>query len=207
MKCKSCGFDNEGNSKYCSRCGSHLAQLSNKKVYCTECGFENSGRSKYCTECGEELIRISAKTQDTGMSRKAAKRKRKSRVEPIAPTAKKSSFTLYLALFTVAVVGILIVVAMNRKSTPLPQIAASELSLTDSFLEAQILTVATKFRCSCGTCGGTPLEDCSCETAVAERQFIRDKLKAGLEVEKVIAAVNRAYGWMKPEFEKQYGDS
>ncbi|GAB4363686.1 MAG: hypothetical protein Kow0042_01760 [Calditrichia bacterium] len=149
------------------------------------------------------MSRIPVKDAGKRSVKKAGPGRRKKQVEPV----KNRSLGVYLTLFTVAVLGILVVIAMNRKASSPPQIASSELSLVDSFLEAQVLKVASKFRCFCGTCGGTPLEDCSCEAAVAERQFIRDKLKAGLDVEQIIAQVNRTYGWLKPEFESEYGGS
>jgi len=43
-----------------------------------------------------------------------------------------------------------------------------------------------------------------CNTAVEERQFIRNCLQAGQTPEQVIAAVNSTFGWLKPEFATQY---
>ena len=153
------------------------------------------------------MVRIPERSRAAWSANKSNNGKRKKRVEPVAPASQKSSFSLYLTILIVAMLGILVVVAMNRKSTPQPKIEATALSLGNSFLEAQVLTVAAKFRCSCGTCGGTPLENRSCESAAAERQFIREKLKAGLELKKVIAEVKNAYGWLKPEIFQRRGTS
>lgn len=77
--------------------------------------------------------------------------------------------------------------------------------IEDPVLTAQVLDIASKFRCACGTCGGSPLEECSCESAVAERQFIKEKIIAGFSTKQVIEAVNANYGWLKAEREEQTG--
>lgn len=77
----------------------------------------------------------------------------------------------------------------------------------DVTVEAQVQTIASKFICSCGTCGEEPLDKCTCERAVEERQFIRNYLELGQKPEQVILALNTRYGWVKPEFAALVGDS
>lgn len=207
MKCRECGFDNAGNAKYCSRCGFHLAQLGDKKIYCTNCGYENSAASEYCTDCGKGLFHSGDKPDLQIKSKKVNSVKKIKQHTPVASKSHKSSFAFNLTIFVVIILGILIAISMNKKSNSSRGVESTFSSVGDTFLEAQVLTVAEKFRCTCGTCGGTPLEECSCESAIGEKQFIREKLKTGQEVEQVIAMVNQTYGWLKPEFSDKYGGS
>jgi hypothetical protein len=89
----------------------------------------------------------------------------------------------------------------GQKSRPAPVI---EQRSNDPAIEAKVMEVASKFICSCGTCGEQPLDICTCNTAVQERQFIRGSLQGGQTVDQIIAAVNTTYGWMKPEFAARY---
>lgn len=57
MRCN-CGFDNNNNSKFCSRCGSDLSKSnmnssSSSQVFnCSSCGTEVLNGSKFCPRCG-----------------------------------------------------------------------------------------------------------------------------------------------------------
>jgi hypothetical protein len=62
------------------------------------------------------------------------------------------------------------------------------------------MDVASKFICSCGTCGEQSLDVCSCETAAQERQFIRSSLQSGQSVSQATLAVQDKFGWVKPKF-------
>lgn len=85
----------------------------------------------------------------------------------------------------------------GRKSQTVPLI---EQRSGDPELEARVLQIASKFICSCGTCGEQPLDICTCNRAVEERQFIRNNLQGGQSDEQIIAGLNSLFGWMKPEF-------
>jgi len=49
MQCRSCGFENSEEMKFCGGCGVPLKNL------CTNCGFENPSQFKFCGECGKLL--------------------------------------------------------------------------------------------------------------------------------------------------------
>lgn len=74
----------------------------------------------------------------------------------------------------------------------------------DPKIEATVKEVASQFVCSCGTCGEEPLDVCSCNTAVQERQFIRNAVQSGQTVDQIVTAVNSTFGWMKPELVVKY---
>jgi hypothetical protein len=108
------------------------------------------------------------------------------------------------------VVGVFVFIAgmelfVKKQPMPLPQLV--ETGSSDAGLEGRVLEIASKFVCSCGTCGEKPLDICTCNRAVEERQFIRDYLGQGQESEQVIVALNDAYGWIKPEFAGLVGET
>jgi hypothetical protein len=74
----------------------------------------------------------------------------------------------------------------------------------DPALETRVMDVASKFICACGTCGEQPLDVCSCNVAVQERQLIRSSLQSGQSPEQVVSVVNKNFGWMKPGFAAKY---
>ena len=49
MQCTSCGFANQAGMKFCTECGTRLANL------CPGCNFENPPPAKFCGECGQAL--------------------------------------------------------------------------------------------------------------------------------------------------------
>ena len=61
----------------------------------------------------------------------------------------------------------------------------------------QIKAVAENFICGCGQCGEMRLDGCTCAMAdggVYEKEFIRQKLAEGHNVEHVITLVSERYG-------------
>lgn len=64
-------------------------------------------------------------------------------------------------------------------------------------LESQVNLVAANFRCACGQCGELFLVDCTCDMprgAVEEKRFIRNQLRQGMTVDRVIELTDRKYG-------------
>jgi cytochrome c-type biogenesis protein CcmH/NrfF len=57
--------------------------------------------------------------------------------------------------------------------------------------------VASRFVCSCGTCGEERLDVCTCETAQAERAFIQDQLRNGRSETEAAEALKQKYGGLK----------
>lgn len=60
-----------------------------------------------------------------------------------------------------------------------------------------VTRVASRFICSCGTCGGERLDVCSCETAKAERLFIQEQLRQGRTEAEAVEAVKEKYGGLE----------
>jgi hypothetical protein len=154
----------------------------------------------YCINCGSKL----AIPNSLKNSNKLRRKNQENRPYQQVKKGKKYQF-IYLPLF---LGGIFFLYLVLQGSFSQQQTARKNINQTitlDNVLESQVIAVASKFRCACGSCGGTPLEDCSCESANAERRFIRENLKSGKTINEVIAAVNTNYGWLKEKFEAEYG--
>ncbi len=73
----------------------------------------------------------------------------------------------------------------------------NQTSLESSAFFADAQEVASLFYCGCGECGDMVLSTCVCESpngGIAERRFIENQLKAGLEKNDVVEMVNMQFG-------------
>lgn len=83
-------------------------------------------------------------------------------------------------------------------SPVLDSAALSRLTSTPTpALDPAVARVATRFACSCGTCGEKRLDVCSCETAQTERAFIQEQLRNGHSEEEAAQALKQKYGGLK----------
>jgi hypothetical protein len=204
MKCNNCGIENKDDAKFCANCGSELQRLEEPKntKTCFNCGFENTRDAKFCASCGVELRRHHPQQPQHPHQHQKQPKKKEKRVD----TRLKWHPAKVVLLIIGGVILFLSIPYITgnppgRKQRPEPLI---EQRSSDPKLEANVQAVASKFICSCGTCGEQPLDICTCNTAIQERQFIRNALQAGQTSDQVIAAVNTTFGWMKPEFVAHY---
>lgn len=192
---------NMDTARFCSQCGAKLeeAQLDPSPQNCTICGRENPPGSKYCAHCGEQL-RISAE--------KAPRHRPKSREAPRRERSTRFDLLRWHPAVITAVIlasaAVLIFATQSDRKAPSPPPRLVEQTSGDAALEGKVLEIASKFICSCGSCGQLPLETCTCDRAIEQRQFIRKALQEGEPKERVVQAVQDSYGWMKPEFAAQY---
>lgn len=200
MKCNTCAVENRDDARFCANCGAELQRTEearNTKA-CSNCDFENSRDAKFCANCGVEFQRHHQHQPHRHHQSQKQPRKKEKRVD----TRLTWHPALVVLLIIGGVVGLISIPYITgnppgRTSRPEP---LTELVSNDSAVEATVREVASKFICSCGTCGEQPLDSCTCNTAIQERQFIRNAVQSGGTSEQIIAAVNTTYGWMKPEF-------
>lgn len=204
MNCNNCGAENRGDAKFCANCGAQLQKIESEKntKACFNCGFENTRDAKFCASCGAALRRHQhPQSQQRGQRQRPPKKKER-RVD-----TKLHWHPALVGLLIMGGVVLLLTIPYitgnppGRDSRPEP---LTEITSTDLAVEARVKDVASKFICSCGACGEQPLDSCTCNTAIQERQFIRNTLQSGQTPDQVIAAVNTTYGWMKPEFVVHY---
>ena len=170
------------------------------RIDCPICGAENSTNDQYCMACGAELRRRHVK-RPKHQSHQSKQNKRNSNY---GMRRFKWTPATVSAVILVGVLGFVGLIELVKEKPPAPPPPFVETKTNDAKLEANVLNVASKFICSCGTCGEKPLDTCSCDKAAEERQFIRNYLQAGQSPDQVIAAVMKTYGWLKPEFEAIY---
>ncbi|MFQ6115299.1 MAG: zinc ribbon domain-containing protein [bacterium] len=196
MKCKECGSAIKADDKYCANCGAEISLQNSTSDYliCENCHHQNLKTNRFCSHCGQPL----ATRPHSRKKRKQMAKGKKKTIQQQKSTFSKTSFV---------VIGIVVVfliyavkVFFNTKETPSTN-TMMELESEIMALETKVLEIASKFNCSCGSCGVTPLETCSCPTANTERNFIREELRKGNSTESVINTVNNIYGHLKPEFE------
>jgi len=174
-------------------------------MICNECGTENKDDALFCANCGAELRRHHNGHQhhlDQQVQQKHQKKKDR-RMD-----AKLKWHPGFVAIVLLAGVFVFIMrMDLFVKKQPAPLAQFVETRSADAKLEAKVMEIASKFICSCGTCGEKPLDTCTCNRAVEERQFIRNYLEQGQKPELVILALNNSYGWMKPQFASLVGDT
>lgn len=208
MQCIECSAQNKDDARFCTRCGAllRLASSGSSTRKCPECRFENPLDGKYCAKCGADLREHAdghrKHEHDRFVQRRQNKKKHK-RVD--------TKLHWHPAVVTVVLlVGVVLVIAgieLLRRNDVAPPARITESRSRDQKLESAAMQIASRFICSCGTCGEKPLDTCSCNRAIEERQFIRDYLEQGQSPTQVIMALNRSYGWIKPEFRAMVADS
>jgi len=208
MTCNECGTENKDDALYCANCGEKLEapETAGHEKKCPECGFDNPAGGKFCARCGIELRRRHNRNR-RHHHRKQDHQKHQKKKERRVDT--KLKWHPGLVAF-VLLVGVFIFIGgmelfVKKQPAPPPQIV--EIRSSDPKLEAAAMEIASKFVCSCGTCGEQPLNTCTCDRAVEERQFIRSYLEQGQKPAQVIVALNNRYGWVKPEYAAIAGDS
>lgn len=148
---------------------------------CHECGYNNLNTAKFCSQCGHDLL----------SSRKQNSKK----------TQAKTSISKYSFLFVIGILILLFIfIGYNEKQTPKRGKSRIPTMGRDFLLERKVIEVASKFTCSCGSCGEESLETCVCAKAEEERNFIRHELNSGKSVSQAILSVEARYGYLKSEF-------
>lgn len=95
-------------------------------------------------------------------------------------------------------VGLVFLLSILKDNLSPRTVATVELT-ADSTTEAQVKLIAARFACTCGACGGEPLDHCTCDTAAGTRQEIREGLLAGRTSAQIISDINRIHGGLREE--------
>jgi cytochrome c-type biogenesis protein CcmH/NrfF/predicted amidophosphoribosyltransferase len=198
-----------------------------REGYCVECGFENDEESTFCQMCGNQLKTEAVKSNKSegsfGKERKEihqpkkkqhhihqreiysapADRYKKSYPQPLLSQIKPSWIALGVVVVSLLVYLVIKQSSAKSLSADERQFPVERIS-SNPVIEKNVVEVASKFVCSCGTCNAESLEKCTCPTAVEEREMIRDYLQQSMANDKIVLAVANKYGWMKAEFASKY---
>ncbi|GBD87281.1 double zinc ribbon [bacterium BMS3Abin03] len=213
MKCNNCGAHNKDDNKFCVKCGAKLEKQQNlTSIFCPECGTENQLKNKFCISCGSELnIR-----QNQNIENKSADIHRKKQHKPHRQKryAKGKNFSLIEDIKKHKVTSaVVIIIAGYLLFQFIPQEPKVNTNVSSRFQQTNIPVnrgntklneIASKFVCSCGTCGELSLETCGCPTAEEEHALINTMLSQNLSVDEIVVAVANKYGWLKSEYYPQY---
>ncbi len=180
-----------------------------KSVKCRKCGAENSPDARYCPQCGSALGSGSHRKRKTGSPKPSWSAENKKKPVPVGNSSGMKIIKAGALFFFLMLVYLSLPeknrYGNQRSAGNIRPPVLTEQKSDDPRLEASVLDIASKFICSCGTCGEQPLELCTCEVAVAERRFIRNELRAQKDPVSIIRMVNEKYGWIKPRFADKYG--
>jgi cytochrome c-type biogenesis protein CcmH/NrfF len=206
MMCNKCGTENKDEAPFCANCGARREKPEQARQ-CPACGSDSSAEGRFCARCGAEVRRHRNGHHDQhhhGQQVRQKHQKTKDRRVNI-------KLMWHPALVTIVLLAGVFVFTMSTelfvKKRPSPPPQLLEARSPDAKLEGKVMEIASKFICSCGTCGEKPLDTCTCNRAVEERQFIRNYLEQGQNPDQTIVALNKTYGWIKPEFAAIVGDS
>ena len=120
-------------------------------------------------------------------------------MKPTHPPGNKAPSPAMIVL-AIIIGGVALVFALSLlKQNLTPSSAGSTESTADPAVEARVKIIAGRFSCTCGSCGGEPLDHCTCDTAAGIRQEIREGLLAGRSSDQIIADVNRTHGGLREE--------
>ena len=195
--CGNCNTENDASLRVCVQCDADL----NPQKICLNCETKNNPDAKFCSECGQSLDQ-----RANARSKPVNKTKHRKNIPP----QKTANRPLIIAALAIAVFLIYLFMQDNQQSSDnqgsQAPVQPAEQKSADPGLEAKVANIAGKFICSCGNCGEEPLESCTCQTAVNERNYIRTALQAGFDSEHIIQSVNQQYGWLKPQFKEKYGE-
>ena len=94
-------------------------------------------------------------------------------------------------LILIGFVGGLIVSKTSAPSSPQTQAPLAPL------YSQEVLAIASDFICSCGQCGERDLVACTCETAIREKNYIRDLLNKDYDRETIVTTLETMFGGRK----------
>lgn len=196
-KCQKCHSENSADARFCIKCGH---EFSPNSIFCPECGTKNEKNAGFCFKCGHALT-------DSTTNEKQTEPLQKKKKNIAAKRPGLNPVKIVAGLLALIIIYLIIPEDKSATSSQPVQRAqpVAEQKFPDPGKEAVAMDIASKFICSCGSCGEQPLETCTCEVARVERQYIRNELQNGKDMETIIRAVNSKYGWIKPQFEDRYG--
>ena len=187
--CPHCNNRIINDNLFCSNCGYLLG------IKCPKCELVSAFNMKYCKECGTLLKTDPNNRKQKKINFDNSKKKSKQ----ILKSSNKSMFIFVIFVL----LGVVIMYQVFKDQEVGQHFALTENKSNDMYTELKVIEIVSKFNCSCGTCGVTPLETCACNTAIQERQYIRNAIQNGKAVQKITNEIQNIYGSMKPEFLKE----
>ncbi|MEJ5352050.1 MAG: zinc ribbon domain-containing protein [Melioribacteraceae bacterium] len=219
MKCNKCDFDNNIENNFCINCGNRLDKNEHsEEIICEFCGAVNELTNNYCTSCGENLKSPSSKNLEESSANQQLRYSKPHNKKKIKHynvinnqhrltsqkhlLEKKLNFKPLLVSIVIFIISYLVYVIIDSQldKKNLYEQKVFEVKSSNPAVETQVYEIASKFACSCGTCGEESLEKCTCPRAIEERQFIRDYVVTNQKREDILLAVANKYGFLKSQY-------
>ncbi|MBI4417676.1 MAG: zinc ribbon domain-containing protein [Ignavibacteriales bacterium] len=207
MNCNECGVTNKEDARFCSNCGAALAapeqvadhnEQDRKTRACPACRHDNPEEGRYCGACGVDMRRPHTIQHKHRHEQAAGKKMR----------GADTRLKWHPAIVVLAIIGgcaIILTLPYIFGLGSSPQQTAVEQRSVDPHVETRVTAIASRFSCSCGTCGELSLGTCTCGRAIEERTLIRNRVQAGQSDSQIVETVNSIYGFLKEEYKEQPG--
>lgn len=163
-------------------------------MLCKACNIENADDARFCYTCGIDMT-----TEKRFSTKKTInQRRRLNKYKYHRSSIVDRIFSQKLLLISGSIFFVLAVVYLADPkifdaSTPSVQEEKSD----NSVVELKVKEIASKFVCTCGSCGEESLDICSCNRAIQERQMIRDYLLDGEGPNQIIKIISESFGGLK----------
>lgn len=212
MLCNNCGTENKNGNKFCIECGEELKFVEQTAgTICLECGAENAKTNKYCISCGSKMplqegySSPQTKSVNKNFSQRTVNNKKNNGDKNKINQSKRLTLKpIYVVITLLAIVLSYLLISRNTSNDNIETKEVLEQKSNNPVVEAKVFEIASKFVCSCGTCGEESLETCKCPRAVEERSLIRDYIQKNTNTSDIVLSVANYYGFLKAEFAKEF---
>ncbi len=212
MLCNNCSTDNKNENKFCIECGEELKFVEQTAgTICLECGVDNAKVNKYCISCGSKMPNsegasiTQSKFGNKNHSQRTVNNKKNNGDKNKFNQGKKLTFKPIYVVISLLVIGLsYLLISRNTTNVNIETKEVVEQKSNNPVVEAKVFEIASKFVCSCGTCGEESLETCKCPRAIEERSLIRDYVQKSTNTSDIVLSVANYYGFLKAEFAKEF---
>lgn len=208
-KCYECGRENSEENNYCSNCGSKLKfnDLSGI-IKCAKCGAINNPGSHFCLNCGVKLSNTSEpehRLRNSGAKNHKNKNKKRAQINHAHNNSRKVNNGFFKQTKSVWITSAIIIGSLAVAGSfdlafhnyPSSNAEVREIKNLNPAVASEIDAVASQFICTCGKCS-EPLTECTCDTAVGERNFIGNDIRQNINKEEIVLAVKNRFGGFNP---------
>lgn len=105
-----------------------------------------------------------------------------------------ATITLTIIICAVALMGFITI--LKQSLTPHQPERVDAIS-ADTSMEARVMSIASRFICNCGSCGGEALDQCDCASAIKTRGMIRAALLSNRAEADIIQEINSVVGGIR----------
>lgn len=106
----------------------------------------------------------------------------------------QNTLSTILGVTLLILLGFVAGLIVNRTSTPS---SPPPKAVVAPLYSPEVLAIASNFICACGQCGERELVACTCDTAIREKNYIRDLLNKDYDRETIVTTLKTMFGGSK----------